>query len=147
MAKEWVKVEGLSELKDALEELPKSTQSSVMRKVLTEAGQPMAINAVAMAPRRSGRLALSIKVSSSLSKRQRSLNKKESPVEVYVGAGPLRQATLQEFGTAKDRPQPFLRPAWDSGKQPALEYVKTSLGRLITEAAARLATKTAKFRK
>lgn len=147
MAKEWVKVEGLSELQDALEELPKSTQSSVLRKVLTEAAQPMAINAASIAPRRSGRLALSIKVSTSLSKRQRSLNKKQSPVEVYVGAGPVREATMQEFGTAKNRPQPFMRPSWDGGKMPALDYIKTNLGRIITQAAERLAKKTAKFQK
>jgi hypothetical protein len=33
---------------------------------------------------------------------------------VFVGAGPLPQAHLQEFGRANQAPQPFLRPAVDA---------------------------------
>jgi HK97 gp10 family phage protein len=147
MANKWVKLEGLSELKDALEELPKSTRASVLRNILKDAGEPMAIDASIQAPRRTGRLKLSIGVSTKLSKRQRSLNKKESQVEVYVGAGPLAQATQQEFGNSHNKPQPFMRPAWDRGKQKALGRIAQLLSVEIEKARARLAKKTAKYLK
>lgn len=51
-----VKIEGLSELKAALEELPKATTKSVMRKVLIARAKPIAEAAKALAPVRQGAL-------------------------------------------------------------------------------------------
>lgn len=142
------KVEGLKELKNALQELPKATGTNVLKRVLIGAGEPIAAHAASLAPddpTTSGfDLKRSVTVSHRLSRRQRSKHRKESKVEVYVGAGPLAQASLQEFGTSNHPPQPFLRPAWDGGRMAALEYIKRQLGAEIKKAASRLAAKAAR---
>lgn len=45
-----------------------------------------------------------------------------------------RIAILQEFGTVKQKPQPFMRPAFDEGKGPAVEAIKERLRRRIDKA-------------
>src|SRR5262249_50380428 len=109
------KIEGLSDLLDGLEELNKPTQANVIKRALKDAGEPIAQAAEQMAPRLTGRLKASIDVSTRLSSRQKRGYHKESQYEIYAGAGALRQATLQEFGTRYDKPQPYMRPAWDQG--------------------------------
>jgi hypothetical protein len=63
---------------------------------------------------------------------------------MFVGAGPLPQAHLQEFGAPQHGPQPFMRPAWDGGKMAMLEGLKDDLWKEIEKAASRLAKKLAK---
>ena len=55
------------------------------------------------------------------------------------------QGSLQEFGTKNHGPQPFMRPAWDAGKDQALDDVKTALGAEIEKAAQRAARKQARL--
>lgn len=147
MAKTTFKIEGLRELKSALEGLPKATSTTVLKRTLMEAGYPMELEAVAYAPHLTGALKRSFKIGTRISKNQRRLNKKESQVEVYIGPGQNPQAIMQEFGTKTNSPQPFLRPAWDSGKMAALNKVRTILANEIEKASARLARKTAKYMK
>lgn len=45
-----------------------------------------------------------------------------------------RVAALQEFGTVKMPPQAFMRPAYDQGKQPAVEAIKKRLTSRIAKA-------------
>jgi HK97 gp10 family phage protein len=45
-----------------------------------------------------------------------------------------RVATLQEFGTVKMAAQPFMRPAFEEGKMPAVEAVKRRLTTRIAKA-------------
>lgn len=45
-----------------------------------------------------------------------------------------RIAVLKEFGTVKMAPEPFMRPAFDQGKQPAVDKVKETLARRIDRA-------------
>jgi HK97 gp10 family phage protein len=140
-----VKVEGLSDLLEALQELPKATQSNVVRRVLLAAGEPIERAAEALAPHMTGALERSIETGTKLSKRQRALHKKESKIEIFVGAGALVQAITQEFGTAEHGAQPFMRPAWASTKMRALEIVKNQLGEEIMKAAQRAARKAARL--
>lgn len=148
-----VKIEGLKELDRALGELPKATGKAVLRRVLKKAGEPIARDMRAKAPddpATSGNdLKSSIAVSTKLSGRQRKMHRKafrndKASAEVFVGAGPLPQAHLQEFGTVHHRPQPFARPAWDGNKNRALSIIKDELGDEILKAAKRLAKKRAK---
>ena len=76
----------------------------------------------------------------------------EAPfVELY--AGPIQGRTkkdaikriVQEFGSYKQAPQPYLRPAWDGGKNGVLADLKTTLAAEIAKAAARAARKAAKL--
>jgi HK97 gp10 family phage protein len=151
-----VRVDGLRELERALAELPKATGKNVLRRVLLKRGQPVADAMQAMAPddpRTGGKdLKSSIGVSTKLSKRQAGLHRKmfandKAAVEVFVGAGALPQAHLQEFGTAHHGPQPFARPAWDAGKGPLLDGLKDDIWAEIKKAAERLAKKQAKAAK
>lgn len=148
-----VKIHGLRELEKALAELPKATGKNVLRRVLRTRAQPIADAAISAAPddpvTQGNDLRSSIAVGTVLSKRQKSLHRKmfkndKAAVEMFVGAGPLPQAHLQEFGAPQHDPQPFMRPAWDGGKAQLLEGLKDDLWTEIKKAADRLAKKLAK---
>lgn len=140
-----IKVDGLAELKDAIEELPKATGTNVMKRALINAAQPIVADAERLAPRMTGKLQQSIDASPKQSARLRRGFDKKSKVEIYVGPGDLAQATLQEFGSSHQRPQPFLRPAWQSNLKSTLESIKKELADEIKKAAARIARKAAKL--
>lgn len=148
-----VKIDGLRELDRALAELPKATGKNVLRRVLKKRAEPIAADAAARAPVAEGPgggdLRESIAVSTRLSARQRRQHRRmfrddRAAVEMFVGAGPLPEAHLQEFGTAHHGPQAFLRPAWDAGWRGLLEGLKRDLWTEIRKSAARLAKKRAK---
>jgi HK97 gp10 family phage protein len=153
MARQTVKISGLRELEKALAELPKATGKNVLRRVLKKRAQPIADAARGSAPddpaTGAGDLKSSIGVGTVLSKRQKGLHKKmfandKAAVEVFVGAGPLPQAHNQEFGNVNHGPQPYMRPAWDSGQRPMLDGIEKDLWTEIDNAARRLAKKQAK---
>jgi HK97 gp10 family phage protein len=146
MSKITVKVTGLREIETALKNLPKATSKNVVRRVMKARAQPMAETARRMAPVDDGDLQKSITVGTKLSRAQRSKHRKRTPgtVEMFVGAGPNPQAHLQEFGTQHSPPQPFMRPAWDTGKEAFLDGIKADLWAEIEKASARLARKAAK---
>lgn len=64
--------------------------------------------------------------------------------EVFVGPkrggkwGVIRYAHIVEFGSVKDAPQPYMRPAWDGNKDQALSIIKAELGSEIIKAARRV---------
>ena len=124
-----VTIEGLAEVKTALRALPDATAKTVVRRVLRSRGEPIAARARRLVPVEEGELRDSIAVSTRLSRRQRARRRKFDPndIEVYIGAGPLPQAHLQEFGTEHSLAQPFLRPAWDGGKREVLESIREDL--------------------
>ena len=147
---ETVKVEGLRELEAALKELPRSTGKAALRRALKKAAKPIADAAAARAPVDEGHLRDSIGVGTKLTRRQRSLHRKmfrndRAAVEMFVGAGGLAQAITQEFGTFKEPPQPFMRPAWDAGKNALLDGIKDDLWGEIQKAAQRHARKMARL--
>lgn len=156
-----VKVEGLRELDKALSELPKATGRNVLRRAGRKALEPIVEDARGMAPSDTGRLREEMTVSTRLSKRQAALHRKmvkdsKASIEMFAGAGYSRVAHLLEFGTAQRfhksgkstgavSPRPFMRPAWDAGKEKVLETFKTELWTEISKAAARLARKAARL--
>lgn len=124
-------VEGFREMEAALDELEKlATRRAVARRALIKAAQPMAEimrNLAPDDPRTANEdLVASIGVGTQLSDRQKSLHRRmfqndRAAVEVFVGAGPVPQAHLQEFGTVHHAAQPFARPAWDQDKVALLD--------------------------
>lgn len=142
-----VKVEGLREVEAALRELPKSTGKNVLRRVLMKRGKVIADHARMLAREDEGDLKKSLKAGPKLSRRQaaqhRSTETKHS-AEIFVGAGALVQAITEEFGTENQAPHPFLRPAWDSGRNALLEGIKDDLWAEIKVAAERRARKLSK---
>lgn len=146
MAKVTVRVQGLKELDKALGQLPKATARNVLRRVLRQAAEPLAQAARQNAPRDEMHLYESIDVSTRLSRRQAGLHKKEAGnafQEMFVGTN-NPAGVQQEFGNERHGPQPFLRPAWDSEKEPTLDRIANSLWTEIEGAAQRLARKTAR---
>lgn len=117
-----VKVEGLREVEQAMEELSRAANRSVGRKALIEGGEILARTMRNLAPRDEGHLIESIDVGTKLTRRQRSLHRKESDVEVFVGANDPAAVT-QEFGTEDHPPQPFARPAWAESQDAVLQRV------------------------
>jgi HK97 gp10 family phage protein len=146
---ETVTIEGLAELKDALRQLPDATAKNVLRRVGKARLQPLADEMEKNAPRLTGKLAASVTVGTKLSRRQRALATKfgSDDVELYAGPGPLRQATMQEFGTREIAAKPFVRPVWDTQKNELLDGIAADLWKEVDKAAARLARKAARAMK
>lgn len=136
---------GARELDRALEQLPRSTKKSVLRRALQKAAKPTAEAAEALAPVGStGNLKVSIEVGTKLNDSQ-AKDRESTPdsVEIFVGASwPTgAHAHLLEFGTVKMAAQPFLRPAWDSTKDRFIEIMRAELWAAISKAAKTLARK------
>lgn len=145
-----VTVEGLSETLDALGELTTATQANVMRRVLLQAGQPIADAATALAPRGpSGNLVASISVApaqpSKMTRSSRGAYDKQNTVEVVVEAGPVPQSIFQEFGTVHNSARPFMRPAWHGQREQALQIIQEQMSVEIEKARARAAAKAARI--
>ena len=141
MAKTTVRVEGLREIDEALGKLGKTTGRNVLRRVGIARLEPMAEAMRAKAPVDAGDLKESIAVSTKNPRR----NRKQSTVEVHAGPGRNPQGIQQEFGNQNHGPQPFMRPAWDGGKDELLDGIGADLWAEIEKAAARQAKKAAKL--
>jgi len=141
------KIEGLAELADALGELSSAAAINVQKRALAEAARPIQQDAQALAPYRTGLLKRRITISSKLSARQKHSSVKESKVELYVGPPSMARAIVAEFGSVKQTPKAFMRPAWDANKTKALNSIKDILAEEIEDARARAARKTAKYLK
>lgn len=151
-----VRVEGLREIDLALGELGKATGRNVMRRVAVKRLEPMAEVARRLAPddpaTGGNDLRSSIAVSTKLGGYAKRLNKRsKSEAEAHMGPagqGGVKappQGSLQEFGTVNHPPQPFMRPAWDGGKDKLLDGIKDDLWQAIEKAAERQARKTARL--
>lgn len=139
------KIEGLRELQSSLAELKKATQTNVLKRALMKAGAPVERDAEARAPHLRGHLKRGITTATKLTRRQKSRHRKESKVEVHIGAGGHPQAHLQEFGTAHHSPQPFLRPAWDGNRMKVLASIRNDLAFEIDKARQRAERKAARL--
>lgn len=149
MTKTVVRIEGLKEISDALQELPKATGKNVVRRILKDRAEPFAETARSLVPVDQGHLRESITVSTRLTRRQRSQHRKAGPndVEVFIGPNADPAAHLQEFGSSRHPAQPFMRPAWDQNKDAALDGIAQDLWAEIEKAVARRARKLAKAAK
>lgn len=128
-------VTGLRELQGTFEDLHPRTRKAAFRRAVMDAAEPMVETARALAPRRTGDLAESIGVSDRLSKG--ASQQGGSRTTVYFGAGPLKQAVFQEFGTVNHAPQPFIRPAFDQHKAALVPELAKSLRAELLASAAR----------
>ncbi|MDZ7823668.1 MAG: HK97-gp10 family putative phage morphogenesis protein [Ahrensia sp.] len=163
-----ISLHGFSEMDNALGELTTSAAKGVLRRALKNAAQPMADKARSLAPDDVGTngydLKSSIVYGTKLSKRQASLHRKifkndKSSVEGFVGAGPLIQATTNEFGTSPFvnggrfagtlnpgvAPQPFMRPAFDSEGEKTVDRIGDEIKLELDKAVARAKRKAARL--
>lgn len=167
--KTMVKTTGFRELEAALKQLPRATAKTVVRRTLMKAGAPILAAAADAAPLRRGRLKTGIAQSGKAKggnagarafgaalragldkgaarEAARAANSAASgSMEMYIGPDQSDgQGLLQEFGTATNPAQPFLRPAWDGNKDLALQIIKQTLQSEILRAMTRLGKKQAK---
>jgi HK97 gp10 family phage protein len=155
-----VTLKGFRELEEVLSNLPKATGKNVLRRVAKGALLPMAAKARQLAPSDQGDLRESITVSEKRTRRAKiggakfagSIGGKASfrssastgitmAMGPSAGKGVLAYATFVEFGTIDTRAFPFMRPAWQSGKQPALVHVIMHLETEILKATKKRALK------
>lgn len=164
-----LEIVGAEELAAALRELGTDRLiRATLRRALLKAAAPIAADAKARAPRSRTRSAKRagdphlqdrIAVSATLSRRQRRGRRvlSDTEAEVYVGAAPRSPAIEAEFGTGPRRDkrgrflgsmpaEPFMRPAWEAGKEKALKDFTDMLWVQIQKSAERLAKRTAKAR-
>lgn len=143
-----MKMVGLRALEADLFQLEKhTTRKSVARKVLKNAGGPLADrmnNTAPDDPNTPGGLSASHSVSTKLNKSQaRQARRNKSQVEVYVGTNDPA-AIQQEYGNINHGPQPYGRQAWDSMRGEILNQIKSDMGDEIVKSAARQAKRNAK---
>lgn len=145
MAKVTFRVEGLAELVDGLNELPTATSNNIQKRALTEAGKPIQADAQSAAPVRTGLLRRGITVSSKLSAAQKRKHKAESKNEIFVGPPSMARGIVAEFGSVKQTPKPFMRPAWDKNKRTAFTKLRDILADEIEKARKRALRKSERF--
>jgi HK97 gp10 family phage protein len=159
-----VTLSGFAELDQALAELPKATAKNVLRRIARGALEPMADMAAARAPHRTGRLAYSIAISEKRTPRAQWQNtttgrtvwsaggfraSASSGITMAMGPagglGTLFYASFDEFGTLDTPAFGFMRSAWDTGADAALEYIRLNLSIEIEKSALRYARRQAKL--
>jgi HK97 gp10 family phage protein len=140
------KLEGFSALDKALGQLTKATAKNVLKRTLTKAAKPIDDDASAAAPHDTGKLETSVITGTRLTRSQARSSRLQTSnyyAEIHVGTS-MGRGMFQEFGTFKDQPQPWFRPAWEANKDQALNIIKVELGGEIEKAAKRYAKKLAK---
>jgi HK97 gp10 family phage protein len=150
-----VKVEGLDGLLAALEELPKrTTQKAVVRRSLKQAAEPIRNLAASLAPYDASQstfyhLRDDVIVSDKTTARDGDPGAPPGSVTVFVGPDKRlirHHGIMVEFGTFKDRAQPFMRPAWEAGKERSLNLLGYYMWVEIDATAHRLAARAARGR-
>jgi len=164
-----VKVEGLRELRAALQQLSQATQKNVLLRVLKRRAEPVAERARQLVPVRVGTLRQSIMVTTrargakpaqvafaaamragatreeagAAARAANRNNPAAGMAEVFVASTNRRYSHMVEFGTENMAAQPYLRPAWDALKQQVLDGIAADIKAEIDKAVARVARKRA----
>lgn len=158
-----VEVKGLRELGQALEKFPHALARKYLRRAVFKATQLIQQEAVIRAPFRTGVLSQNIVVARSRDKKATSLTEMYKvivrPIRLNAKAKKvlriLKKATgkrtsiqgdpfywrFHEFGTQKMAARPFLRPAFETQKDSALEVLKRELSQGVAKAAKEVAAK------
>lgn len=140
-----VKTRGFKELEKKLATLPEATGRNVLRRVAKGALEPMADDAARKAPEERGILAFSIAVSEGRTRRAKTNFQRVRGIQMAMGPasgfGATYYASHVEFGTIDTPAQPYMRPAWDTGKMKALDYVQDNLAREVEKAVGRVQRK------
>lgn len=129
-----VDLEGFDGLEAVIVQLPRATAKRVSRQAMIATLEPVARDMAAKAPRLSGALEKSVGVGTKLTRSQKKYGgfnggrKAEDTLTVHAGPGGLPQALIQEIGSFKEPPQPYVRPAWDSHKGKLVGRLAKELG-------------------
>lgn len=148
------KIEGLRETEVALAELPKATARNVLNRVLDNAAKPIEADAQANISVRTGvareHVVRSRRLNKTSGRAVRKANSKSS-AEIHVGVVAGKAASgagkyaLVAAMQLEFKHKPWLRPAWDSNKGGALNFISGALWDEINKARGRLAKKAARL--
>lgn len=139
-------VSGFAELYANLDGLTKRQKSTALSPLLIKALTPMSLVAIALAPDDPATgPPYDLKSSIVVSKKQRSGRARSNRQLGQYGAraymGPTGtgypQAVMQEFGTIKMSARPYLRPAWEAGKDGALHIIRAGFAESVFKAVKR----------
>jgi HK97 gp10 family phage protein len=155
MARTTVRLTGFKELNKALNELPKGAHSGALRRAGTKAMQPMADLAARLAPNdpktvAPDDLSTSIGLSSRAKAGRGGLEGIEKGTRANIHMGPASslpqypRAIVMEFGSKKDTPQPYMRPAFEQDGSAVIDRLGPLLKAEIDKVVARLAAKAAR---
>lgn len=142
------KVEGFAELYKALDGIERIPKAIGLEPLLIKALTPMSLVAASIAPDDPATAPpYDLKSSIAVSSRQRTGRSKQDRAlgqyDARAYMGPTKygypQAVMMEFGTVHATAQPYMRPAWDSGKQGALEIIKDGFAAQVQATARRYA--------
>jgi HK97 gp10 family phage protein len=156
-----VKIEGLEQLKKALNQLPVEIQQRSLRSAVSAGAKVVVDAAIAKAPTDTGSLKKAIyryrsrsasgtgretyyvgvrkgKKAYADTARNRRLNRVGKK---YTVQGEAYYWRFLEFGTAKMQARPFLRPAFEGSRTKILDVMKQRLGKSIQDQANKLAKK------
>jgi HK97 gp10 family phage protein len=126
-----VTITGLDEVEQSLQNLSQKLARSVVRRALRPAGEVLRAEAELLAPRATGFLAEHVGEKVTTSVREE---------EGRVTVGPEKNAfygSFAELGTKNQAPRPWLRPAFESKKDEAVEVAVENLKEMVTEALTR----------
>lgn len=149
-----VRVEGLAELRKVLLELPKELHKGPLRSAISAGAKVIQDQAIANAPQDTGTLKRAI----FRTRAPENSSAVQEAAVVGVRSGKKFQAKrtkgggmtanrdafywrFLEFGTSKMPARPFMRPAFDSMKERAVEAIRERLAAAIQRAAAKLRRK------
>lgn len=172
MARTTFKIEGLSELDEALNEFSRATSGNILKRAVGAAGAMIAEHAAAIAPVDEGDLKKHIWVSkpkiinpgkaafaqamreggtraeAAVAARNANREAGGSGRSAVTHVGPTKavgQGILQEFGTSHHKAQPFMRPTWDAYGREAADVIAETLKIEIDKAKERAAKKAARI--
>lgn len=132
-----VQLQGMRELEQALADLRQPTAKATGRRVLKEAGEPVARLARSLVRVDQGELRESVDVSPTLTRSQRAQHSKAGQVEMFIGPSGVVQGITEEFGTWFESGHPFLRPAWAAESMNTLDRIGAGLDIEIRKATRR----------
>jgi HK97 gp10 family phage protein len=171
MTRTTFKIEGLSQLNEALNEFSRATSGNILKRAVSAGAALIAEKAEMKAPLRHGKLRREIMVArpkiispgkaafaqamretgdrAIAAAAARSANKAAGGQgrSVVTQVGPTKaagQGILQEFGTAHHPAQPWFRPTWDAYGEQAAQEIADVLAREIEKTRARVAAKAAR---
>jgi len=135
-----IRISGFKELDEAFKTLPTAVSRRTLRAAIKKALLPVASDASRNAPRDKGVLGENIKYGTKLARGQQGDSTvRKGYASGFVGT--IRKSAhglFKEFGTSKDSAEPFMRPAWDSGKAKVLQVISDESWKSLQKMAIRL---------
>lgn len=125
-----ISVLGDRELQKKFGKLEKSVQGKMLTSAMREAMKPVLASARAAAPRHTGNLARKIKLSSVRLRGKGKGIAVRTPTRAQLGIAKDAKGYYpahQEYGTRKNRAQPYMRPALESNRSRVLEALRSGL--------------------